>query len=195
MPRTMDIQTKITLLRSFYTEEGRVPSYTEMMKLLRYKSRNSVHFLMNKLEKAGYIERLPGRKIAFTALLKGNIRLLGMVEAGFPSPAEEELVDILCLDDFLINNPDATFMLTVSGDSMIDAGIHAGDIVLVEKGKKPRDGDIVIAQVDEEWTIKYFVNSNSKVHLEPANRNYQTIIPKQSLVIGGVVVSVIRKYH
>ncbi len=195
MPRAMDMQKITGNLREFYNREGRVPSYTEIMRLLKYRSRNSVHFLMNKLENAGYIERIPGRKIAFTRRMKGSIRLLGMVEAGFPSPAEEELVDILCLDEFLVNNPDATFMLTVSGDSMIDAGIHPGDIGLVEKGRKPRNRDIVIAQVDGEWTIKYFIRNNREVALEPANSKYHRIVPNESLIIGGVVVSVIRKYH
>ena len=133
-------------------------------------------------------------KIAFTEKLLGSIRLLGSIEAGFPSPAEEELIDTLSLDEFLVDNPASTFMLKVTGDSMIDAGIHPGDMVLVDKGITPKTDDIVIAAVDGEWTMKYFVKKGRTVELEPANRRYKTIVPKQSLEIAGVVRSVIRKY-
>ena len=81
--------------------------------------------------------------------------MLGMVTAGFPSPAEEELVDALSLDDYLIGNRQATFILKVSGDSMRDAGILPDDLVIVDRGLNPKNGDIVIAEVDGEWTMKY----------------------------------------
>ena len=116
------------------------------------------------------------------------------MQAGFPSPAEEELVDILSLDEFLVENPEATFMLEVTGDSMIDAGIHPGDIVLIDKSKTARNNDIVIAEVDGEWTMKYFMKDKQGVRLEPANKAYSTIRPRNSLRIGGVVRTVIRKY-
>ena len=85
-------------------------------------------------------------------------------------------------------------MLKVTGDSMIDAGIHPGDMVLVEKGRAPRNNDIVVAAVDGEWTMKYFVRDAKGVRLEPANREYAAIRPRHSLEIGGIVRSVIRKY-
>src|ERR1700693_3413162 len=83
------------------------------------------------------------------------IGVLGSVAAGFPSPAEEELVDTLSLDDLLIQNREATFLLKVSGDSMTGAGILPGDMVIVDKGQTPKSGDIVIAEVDGAWTMKY----------------------------------------
>jgi repressor LexA len=189
------MQEKLAQLRAFHRAEGRVPSYAEMMQLFGYKSRNAVHWLMRKLEAYGYARRSGPRRIVFTDKLIGNVRVLGKVEAGFPSPAEEELVDILSLDEFLIAKPEATFMLTVSGDSMIEAGIQPGDIVLVEKGRTPKKNDIVVAQVDGEWTLKYFVRDRKGVRLEPANSKYKPIIPQQSLQIGGVVTAVIRKYQ
>jgi len=85
-------------------------------------------------------------------------------------------------------------MLTVSGDSMMEAGIHPGDIVLVERGSQPKSGDIVVAQVDGEWTLKYFRKDRRRIILEPANRLYQPIYPRQSLIMGGIVRAVIRKY-
>lgn len=85
-------------------------------------------------------------------------------------------------------------MLKVSGDSMIDAGIHPGDLVLVEKGRAPKNNDIVIACVDGEWTMKYFLRDKTGVRLEPANKKYKTIRAGHTLEIGGIVRTVIRKY-
>jgi len=152
-----------------------------------------VHGLLKKLEEGGYLRKKHG-KIAPAGKLLGTVRLLGSVQAGFPSPAEEELIDTLTLDEFLVERPEATFMLKVTGDSMMDAGIHPGDMVLVEKGKVPRKNDIVIAQVDGEWTMKYFTRDRKGVRLEPANRKYKPIRPRQSLEIAGIVRTVIRKY-
>lgn len=196
MPKTLSIETKVQALRQFYRAEARVPSYAEMLALLGYRSKNAVYRLVNRLEKAGYVQRRGGGRIAFTRRLTGSIKILGLVQAGFPSPAEEELVDVLSLDEYLVRRPEATFMLTVSGDSMIDAGIQPGDLVLIEKGRNPKSNDIVIAQVDGEWTLKYYIKDRKDgVRLEPANKKYQTIIPKQSLVIGGVVRAVVRRYE
>lgn len=193
MPRTMDIEAKIRSLRAFYRRENRMPGYDEMLRIFKYRSKNAVHSLLLKLDRLGYI-RKTGRKVAATGKLTGGIRLLGAVQAGFPSPAEEELLDTMNLDEFLTPRREATFMLTVSGDSMIDAGIHPGDLVLVERGVTPKPNDIVVAQVDGEWTLKYFTKDKEGVCLMPANRRFKPIRPRQSLAIGGVVRTVIRKY-
>ena len=193
MPRKTNMQEKIGALRAFYTAERRVPGYNEMLRIFNYRSKNAVFGLLSRLEESGYITKNKG-KTALTDKLTGAIRLLGEVNAGFPSPAEEELIDTLSLDDFLVDRPEATFMLKVTGDSMIDAGIQPGDMVLVEKGKAPRNNDIVIAEVDGEWTMKYFMKDRRGVRLEPANKAYATIRPKNSLEIGGIVRTVIRKY-
>jgi repressor LexA len=193
MPRRTDINEKIRSLRSFYAGHRRVPGYNEMLTLFGYRSKNAVFGLLRKLERLGYV-RLSKGKMSFTGKLRGSIRLLGAVQAGFPSPAEEQLIDTVSLDDFLIERPEATFMLKVTGDSMMGAGIHPGDLVLVERGVQPRNNDIVIAEVDGEWTMKFFVKDRSGIRLEPANSRYKPIRPRQSLEIGGVVRSVIRKY-
>lgn len=194
MPRTMDLNEKVKSLRHFHWQEGRVPGYAEMLKLFGYRSKNAVHGLLGKLEEFGYVRRSRTGKLSVTSKLTGSVKLLGTVQAGFPSPAEEELADTLSLDEYLIRRPEATFMLTVNGDSMSGAGILPGDIVLVEKGVTPKPNDIVVAQVDEEWTLKYFVKDAAGVRLDPANPKYRFIRPKRSLVIGGVVKAVIRKY-
>ncbi len=115
--------------------------------------------------------------------------------AGFPSPADEALTDTMSLDEYLISNKEATYILKVNGDSMIDAGILPGDMLLVERGAQPRDGDIVIAQVDHEWTMKFFRRRGAAVFLEAANKDYQPIHPQEELTIAAVVRAVIRKYH
>lgn len=193
MPRTLDLKNKAEQLRSFFSRKKRMPGYNEMLQLFGYKSKNAVHGLLEKLAREGYISK-SDRKIALTGKIMGTVRLLGTVQAGFPSPAEEELMDTMNMDDFLIEKPDQTFILKVTGDSMINAGIHPGDMVLVEKGSQARTNDIVIAQVDGEWTLKYFIKDQRGVRLEAANKKYSTILPRNSLEIGGIVKAVIRKY-
>lgn len=193
MPRKTDLNAKVKGLRQFFLQHRRLPGYKEMLGLFGYRSKNAVHRLLRKLEEHEYLTIESG-KLAPGSRLKGGVRVLGAVKAGFPSPAEEELVDTLSLDEFLVERPDATFILKVSGDSMIDAGIHEGDLVLVERGVAPKTTDIVIAQVDGEWTMKYFVKDGDGVRLEAANRKYKTIWPGKSLEISGIVRAVIRKY-
>ena len=193
MPRRLDMSEKVEQLRNFFTRERRAPGYSEMLELFGYRSKNAVFGLLGKLEEQGYIVKRHG-KIALTGKLTGATKVLGTVQAGFPTPAEEELLDTLSLDEFLIERPEATFMLKVTGDSMQDAGIQPGDLVLIEKGRTPKNNDIVVAQVDGEWTMKYFVRDKSGVRLEAANRKYKPIYPKQSLEIAGIVRSVVRKY-
>ena len=125
---------------------------------------------------------------------KTQIPFLGLVEAGFPSPAEEELSDTMSFDDYLIDNKEASYILKVKGDSMIDAGICEGDMVVVERTNSPKPGNIVIAEIDGEWTMKYLRVRAGKYYLEPANKNYKPIVPEGELKIAAVVKAVVRKY-
>jgi repressor LexA len=179
---------------SFYKETKRMPSYAEIMGLLGFKSKNAVHKLVNKLTGQGIFEKdSKGRLIPNK--LYGEIPVLGLVEAGFPSAAEEELVDTMSLDDYLIENKEATYLLEVKGDSMIDAGIQEGDLVIAERiAREPKIGEIVIAEVDGGWTMKYFRKTGGKVWLEPANAKYKPIFPEQELKVAAVVKGVVRKY-
>lgn len=194
MPRKIDLSEKLFQLRAFYHQEGRAPSYAEMAQIFGYASKAAAYAPVQKLTELGYLQRSTNGRIAFTAKITAQISVLGTVQAGFPSPAEEELLDTMSLDEFLVQRPEATYLLTVSGDSMIDAGIHPGDLVLVEKGGVPKKQDIIIAQVDGEWTMKYFGKDKTGVYLDPANPSYSRIRPKSSLTVGGIVRAVIRKY-
>ena len=177
----------------FYNENGRMPSFSEIGEMAGLRSKNAVSKLINKLEQLKVLERdKKGRLIPVS--IASSVRVLGTVEAGFPSPAEEELVDTLSLDELLIQNREATFLLKVSGDSMSGAGILPGDMVIVDKGQVPKSGDIVIAEVDGQWTMKYLRKRGSAVTLIPANPKYKPIEPKNELKIAGVVTAVVRKY-
>lgn len=187
------LKERVKTLMLFYRERGRMPSYSEITKITGLRSKNAVFKLIDKLERMKILRRdEKGRLIPLS--LKEPFRVLGTVEAGFPSPAEEELVDTISLDRFLINNPDSTFILKVSGDSMAGAGILPGDMVLVDRSLSPKNGDIVIAQVDGEWTMKFLKKRGDSLTLVPANEKYKPIKPKRELNIAGVVIAVIRKY-
>ena len=177
----------------FYRQNKRMPNYAEVMKILDFKSKNAVFKLVAKLEEENFLSKDDKGKL-IPKNLYGELRVLGQVEAGFPTPAEEELADTMSLDDFLIKNKEASYMLKVSGESMKDAGILPGDMVIVDRSLTPADGNIVIAEVDNQWTIKYLRKSGARVHLEPANKRFPLIYPKEELKIAAVVKAVIRKY-
>jgi len=186
-------KARVNLLKNFYQTTGRMPSFSELGGLWGLKSKNAVSKIVMKFREARILDKdEKGRLIPRS--ISAPVKILGTVEAGFPSPAEEELVDTLSLDELLIHNREAAFMLKVSGDSMSGAGILQGDMVIVDKGTTPKNGDIVIAEVDGEWTMKRLGKKGGKTCLVPANPEYKTIVPKKELRIAGVVTAVIRQY-
>ena len=195
MPKQINFEKILTKLKGFYRKHLRLPSFSELQDLLGYQSKGGVSRLVSRLIEKGILKKDATGRLIPTSVFQRGVKLLGTVQAGFPSPAEEELVDILSLDEFLIRRPEATYLVKVSGDSMIEAGIHQGDLVIVEKGRNVKNGDIVIAQMDGEWTMKYYHKKGRDVFLKAANQNYPTLKPKQELVIGGVVRACIRKYE
>jgi SOS regulatory protein LexA len=182
-----------TKLENFYSEHKRMPTYAEMMRLFGFKSKNAVFKVVEKLIEAGLAAKDHlGRLIPSKSF--GEIQVAGYVTAGLPATVEEEQVDTVNLDDLLVKNKASTYMLEVDGDSMIDAHIEKGDMVLVERANHAKDGEIVIAEVDGEFTMKYFREKGGKKWLEPANKKYKPIYPEHSLNINAVVKAVIRKY-
>lgn len=180
-------------IANFYHSHRRMPSYSEILNITGLKSKNAVYKLIQKMISLRLIEKDKTGRIIPQQLF-GQVPLLGVVEAGFPSPAEEELTDTISLDEYLVHNKQASYILKVTGDSMIEAGILPEDLVLAERGKQPKDGDIVIAEVDHEWTLKRFSKKGQRVCLVPANPKYQPIFPQEELKIAAVVRAVIRKY-
>ena len=187
-------EKRIQKLGSFYKDNKRMPSFSELGRLLGLRSKNAVYKLVQELKKQGLVgQDKTGRLIPQN--LFGEIKILGLVEAGFPSPAEEELADTITIDEWLIDNKEASYMLKVKGDSMRDAGIMPGDLVLAERTSKYKPGDIVIAELDSKWTMKYLrKDKRGKFYLEPANPDYVNIYPRESLRVGAVVKGVVRKY-
>ena len=193
MPRTRDLKPIIAKLAKFWRTKKRLPTFAECLELWGYRSTQAVARTMQALVEADVLRRddagklVPGRRIS-------SLPVLGSVQAGFPTPAEEERLGEVSFDDLLVRNPQSTYVVKVSGDSMSGAGIQPGDMVVVERGAQPRVGDIVVAQVDGDWTMKRYERRGARVVLAPANPRYRLIVPQRELVLGGVVRGVVRVY-
>ncbi len=178
---------------TFYRKNKRMPGYKEIMALVGFKSKNAVYKLINKLVADEVLDKDSSGKLTPMKIF-GEVPLLGLVEAGFPTSVDPNSYDSINLDDYLIKNKASTYLLEVKGDSMIDEGIREGDLVIAERRGDPKDGDIVIAEVDGGWTMKYFKKKGSIVYLKPANKNYSPIYPTYDLKVAAIVKGVIRKY-
>ncbi len=189
----MRFQTYLQQIQTFYRQHHRMPSYREIGAVTGLRSTNAVFKLVKKMIRQGLLAKDARGRLIPKQLLS-ELRFVGLVEAGFPSPADDELFETMNLEQYLVRKPEATYLLRVRGDSMVDAGILPGDLVLVERGAEPHDGDIVIAQIDGEWTLKYFRRQGNQVYLQPANGRYQPFYAKEELKIAAVVKAVIRKY-
>ncbi len=120
-----------------------------------------------------------------------TLPVVGIINAGWPSPAEEELLDTISFDEWLIEP--STFMVNVQNNAMQDAGIFENDVVIFRRGQKPKSGDIVIADVEGEWMMRYYQIEEERPVLYPANGHY-TVIKPDELTVVGVIRSVIRSY-
>ncbi len=190
--RTLEDVEKIIAI--FFRENRRMPSYSEMANIIGVRSKSVVHFWVKKLIAAGVMHK-DAKGFLVLARQSLALPLAGEVCAGFPSPAEEELRDIVSFDEYLVAHPEKSFLLSVTGDSMIGAGIMDKDLVIVERGRELKNGDIILAEVDSNWTIKYFCKKGKTVTLQAANPKYPPIIPQTELRIAGVITAVVRKYN
>ena len=188
-----NLKEKVQRVRAYYKQNKVMPTYDEICLIFGFKSKNAAFKLVNKLVDSGFVEKMDKGR------LKPGLNLLGLplfnsVQAGLPTSEEETLMDHVDLNDFLVPKPENTIMINVRGDSMIDAGIHEGDKVIVEAGANVKIGDIVVAIVDGAYTVKYFDKTKEgKIILQPGNPDYSPIIPENELKIFGKVISVIRK--
>ncbi len=180
-------------LQDYYAEHSVLPPYSTVMSLLGLKSKSPVAALVARLKLQGYLESTPEKR------LKPGRRfferpIFDSVRAGLPSPAGDTRHDTLTIDEHLVSHPSKTVLLTVKGDSMIDAGILAGDTVVVEKRNMANVGDIVVAILDNEFTLKTLGKEKNQFVLKPANPAYPVIRPQGDLEIFGIVVGQFRKY-
>jgi SOS regulatory protein LexA len=180
-------------LQDYYTRHRVLPSYSTIGKLIGLASKASVADMVLRLKAGGFLESTPGKRLKpgqrfFERPFAESIR------AGMPSPAVDPAPDIVTIDEYLVPHPSKTVLIKVKGDSMIEAGIHSDDIVVVEKRTSANVGDIVVAIVDNEFTLKRLDRERGRVVLKPENKAYPVIRPKGELEIFGVVVGQFRKY-
>jgi repressor LexA len=188
----MKDQVHLQALQRYWKRNRAFPSMSKLCDVVGLTSTASVFGMVGRLTEAGYLQRLDGRVAPGPRFFARPV--LGVVRAGLPQPASQESEEALTLDDYLIDQPDRTTLHRVRGDSMRDASILDGDLVAVEHNTPARPGDIVLAVVDDEMTVKLLrMDDQQRYFLEAANPAYKPIRPLTSLEVLGVVVSVVRR--
>lgn len=179
--------------------KGYPPSVREIGEAVGLKSPASVHSHLKTLEEYNYIRRDPSKPRAIEVLFNKDgsenvkkemihIPLVGKVTAGAPILAEENVEDFFPIPvDYLSSSAKDLFMLEVSGESMIEAGIHDGDLVIAQKQNYANDKDIVIALVDDGATVKRFFKEKDKIRLQPENTTMEPIMVDDVYILGRVI--------
>src|SRR3989338_4700633 len=188
----MKYEKLLNTLKRFFKKHRRLPSYSEMLSLFGFASKNAIYKIVRQWITEGFFIKEEDKLVPTSKFFA--LPLLGLVKAGFPILAEEDR-DYLTLDEYLIEDPQSSFLLKVSGDSLIGLGIFEGDIVIIERKKQAQSGDVVLAQIDREWTLKILKKDYQKTYLESANPKYPPFYPRQELQIFGVVKAVVRKFN
>ena len=183
-------QAKIlAYIREEIQNKGYPPSVREICKAVGFKSTSSVHSHLQELEKTGALRRdaTKPRALELCDLPKGRVvPLVGRVTAGQPILAQQNIEDELVLPSGLVADED-TFALRVEGESMIEAGILSGDIVIVRKQQSAENGEIVVAMIDDEATVKRIFYETDRVRLQPENAHMDPIYADEVAVLGRVV--------
>jgi repressor LexA len=149
--------------------------------------------MVARLKLAGYIDSTPDKRLAPTKRFFERALAESPVHAGLPNPIDDGEADALTIDDYLIEHPSQAVLVRVKGDSMVDAGILDGDLVVVEKAAAAKRGDIVIAIVDGQFTLKRLELDRGAFVLKPENKAYPVIRPEGTLEIFGVMTGLVRK--
>ena len=183
----------VAALQDYYARHRALPSYASIGSLLGLRSKSSVAALVARLKFAGLLESTPDRRLAPTRRFFERPLADASVPAGLPSVIDDAASDALTIDDYLIERPSQTVLVRVKGDSMIDAGIFDGDLAVVEKRSSARRGDIVVAIVDNQFTLKRLDLERGRFMLRPENKAYPVIRPEGALEIFGVMVGLVRK--
>ena len=183
----------LSALQDYYARYRALPSYASIGGLLGLRSKSSVAALVARLKLAGFVESTPDRRLAPTRRFFERPLADSAVQAGLPNPIDDAPTEALTLDDYLIEHPSQTVFVRVKGDSMQDAGILDGDLVVVEKRSAARRGDIVVAIVDNQFTLKRLDLDRGAFILRPENKAYPVIRPEGTLEIFGVMVGLVRK--
>ena len=195
----------LKFIEEYQLAYGKSPTLREMRENFGLSSDNSVLKHLKALEEKGYIEKddtprgiglLNAVKEKLDAVSSIKLPILGFIPAGGPVLSEEYVSGWMEVGEDLAKSKDAKhhFLLEVTGNSMIDAGIFEGDLVVVDMKRTPRNGDIVVALVDNHNTLKRLVEQNGKTYLKAENKDYNDIYPENELSVQGVVSSLIRQY-
>ena len=179
---------------------GYPPSVREICKEVGLSSTSTVHGYLNRLEKLGYIRRDPTKNRTIELLDEGSWRskkivplpLVGQVRAGAPSLAEECVEDVYTFAADFVGNDDC-FMLSVKGDSMKNAGILEGDLIIVRQQDTAENGEIIVALLDDEATVKRYYREEHAIRLQPETEDYDPIYTKNCHILGKVI-GLWRKY-
>lgn len=193
----------LNFIEEYQLSYGKSPTIREMKEHFGVSSDNSILKHIKALEDKGYIQKddTP-RGIKLLEAVKNKLHgeagvklpILGAIPAGGPVVTEENINGWMTVGEDLAKNDKDFFMLEVTGNSMIDAGIFEGDLVLVDSSRPPKNGDIVVALVDSSNTLKRFIKEGSRVYLRAENKDYSDIYPENELQVQGVVTSLIRQY-
>lgn len=191
----MSADKHLAALQAHWKRHKAFPPMAKLTDVLGLSSTGGVFKVLGRLTDAGYLERVEGRIAPTRRFFERPV--LGQVRAGLPQPTgHEDLDDRLSVEEYLVEHPERTSFCHVRGDSMQDAGLLDGDIAVVEANTLPRPGDIVVAVVDNQVTVKYLrMDPSGAWFLEPANAAYVVIRPEGSLEVLGVVVGSFRRYR
>ncbi len=197
MERLTKTQQKVfDYIKEVIDERGLAPSVREIGAAVGLKSTSTVQYNLNALEELGYIERDSQLKRTIRICKNGirptHVPLIGTVTAGMPILAAQSVEDYIPVP--VDQRGRSLFALRVKGDSMINAGILDGDVVVVEQTPSAENGDIVVALIEDEATVKRFFKEKGHFRLQPENDSYEPIIVKELAVLGRVV-SLIRNYN
>ena len=195
MPKKTQMTERIyEYLQEVIPAQGYAPSVREICAAVGLRSPSTVHFHLKRLQERGLIEKgdFKGRAIVLTQPKKKHqVPIVGDVAAGSPILAQE------CIDDYLTfdcgGEEDCHFALRVRGESMLNAGILPGDLAVVRRQQTARSGDIVVALLEDEATVKRLSLRNGQVWLLPENDDYEPIDGNEAVVLGKVV-AVVRTY-
>ncbi|WP_373898431.1 transcriptional repressor LexA [Haloimpatiens sp. FM7315] len=187
-------------LKRSLLERGYPPSVREICEAVGLKSTSTVHSHLSNLEKKGLIKRDPTKpraiEIMENSILKRemvSIPIIGKVTAGLPILAVENVEDYFSLPISFVKSNKDLFILRVQGESMIDAGILNQDFAIIEKVSTAENGEIVVALIDKEATIKRFFKEDGHIRLQPENKTMEPIIVSSCTVIGKLV-GIYRRY-
>jgi len=192
-------KTVLEFIADFQVKRGYSPSLSDLATAFRVRSKNAVAKVVNALSKAGKIAKDPKGRIKILDRIAEEfsplaLPLFGPIAAGFAAPVEEQAEETVTLEDYLVRDKASTFLLRVKGDSMIDAGIFEGDLVLVERDRTPKPFEIVVGILDGEFTLKRLIKEKGIFFLRAENPKYPDLHPMDELQVAGVVKAVIRKF-